>query len=273
MGKIRLALTPVEREWQNVPLYVTARGLTTSAIPYDERMLQLDLDCIAHVLDISVSNGQTRSIPLIPTLCVADFYERVMAALTELGIHVKIWPMPVEVPNPIRCTDDRVHATYDPRAVNRFWTVLVRIATVFSEYRASFRGRHTPVQFFWGSFDLAYARFSGQPAGAPPNADRMTRIAMDAQEISAGFWPGDQRYPEPAVYCYAYPKPTGIESSKIRPAAAFWSDQLGEFLLPYEDIRSAPSPREALLDFLISTYDAGTKLAGWDRSALDGTAR
>lgn len=273
MGKIRLARTPVEREWANVPLYLTARGLTTSAIPYEERMLQLDLDCISHALEIRVSDGQVRSIALIPALCVADFYDQVMTALTALGITVRIWPMPVEVANPIRCSDDRVHASYDPEYAHRFWTILVRIGGVFAAHRASFRGRHTPVQFFWGTFDLSYVRFSGRAAEPPPNADPIRAVAMDAEEISVGFWPGDDRFPEPALFCYAYPKPEGFERAAIRPEAAFWSSEMGEFVLPYEDIRNAPSPRSAILDFLDSAYDAGATLGRWDRAALDRSPR
>lgn len=273
MGKIRLALAPMEREWANVPLYLTARGLTTSAIPYDERMLQLELDCISHTLEISVSDGQVRSIPLIPALCVADFYDRVMTALDALGIAVRIWPMPVEIANPIRCTDDRQHASYDPEYAHRFWTILVRVGTVFAEHRASFRGRHTPVQFFWGTFDLNYVRYSGRPAEPPPNADAIRSVAMDAEEISVGFWPGDDRFPEAALFCYAYPKPAGFEHAAIAPPAAFWSEEMGEFMLRYEDLRSAPSPRAAIAAFLESAYDAGAALGGWDRAVLDGAQK
>jgi hypothetical protein len=265
VGKIRLALAPLEREWANVPLYLTPRGFTTSAMPYGEQLLQIDFDFVRHAIDITSSDGRARSIALLPARCVADIYAEIMAALAALDVHVKIWPMAVEVANPTRCDEDRVHASYDPEYVQRFCQALARIGSVFIEYRAPYRRRHTLVQFFWGSFDLAYGRFSGGDADPPPNADPMMRIAMDAQEIAAGFWPGDDRFPEPAFYCYAYPKPNGIEQAAIRPSAATWHAGLGEFVLRYDDVRNAPSPRAALLEFLTSTYDAASKLAGWDR--------
>jgi hypothetical protein len=265
VGKVRLALAPLERNWANVALYVTARGLTTSAMPYGERFVQIDFDFVEHTIAIAESGGGARSIALLPARCVADIYAEIMGALDALGVPVKIWPVTVEVPNPTRCDEDRVHDSYDPEYVRRFHRALVCMGTVFTEHRAPYRGRHTPIDFFWGSFDLAYARFSGRDADPPPNGDRMMRIAMDAQEIAAGFWPGDDRFPEPAFYCYAYPKPDGIEQTAIHPAPATWNAALGEFVLRYDDVRSAPSPRAALLDFLTSTYDASMKLAGWSR--------
>lgn len=271
LGKIRLALTPLEREWANVPLYLTARGLTTSAIPYRERAFQLDLDCVSHTLEIAVSDGRTRSLPLIPALSVADFYLRVMTALHGLGIEVRIRPLPAEVKDAIPLDQDRSHASYDPEYVQRFWSILVAIGAVFAEHRAPFRGRHTAVQFFWGTFDLAYVRFSGRPAQPPPNADVIMRVAMDAEEISAGFWPGDERFPEPAFFSYAYPRPPKLEGAALRPAGAFWNEALGLFMLRYDDVRSAPSPRAALRAFLTSTYEAGATFGGWDRAELDGS--
>jgi hypothetical protein len=269
LGKVRLALTPFEREWANVPLSLTARGLTSGLIPAGERAVQLELDCVAHSLDISVTDGQTRSLPLVPALPVADFYERVMTALRTLGTDVRIWPVPVEVPNPIRFTDDRIHASYDAEYVNRFWRLLTRVYAEFAEFRAPFRGRHTPVQFFWGTFDLAYVRYSGRPADPPPNADSIMRAAMDAQEYCAGFWPGDDRFPEPAFFSYAYPKPPGFESAPAGPAGTFWNAAIGLYLLRYDDVRRASSPSDAILDFLQSTYDAAATLGEWDRSALE----
>jgi hypothetical protein len=271
VGKVRLALAPLERAWANVPLYVAPRGFTTSAMPYGDRLMQIDFDFVRHAIDITSSDGRSRSVSLLPALCVADVYSEIMGALAALDVRVKIWPMAVEVANPIRCDEDRVHASYDPEYVQRFCQVLARIDAVFMEYRAPYRGRHTALDFFWGSFDLAYVRFSGRDADPPPNADRMMRIAMDAQEIAAGFWPGDDRLPEPAFYCYAYPKPDGIEQAQIRPAAAGWHAGLGEFVLRYEDVRTAPSPRAALLDFLTSAYGAAAKLAGWDGSVERST--
>lgn len=262
VGKIRLALTPLEPQWANVPLYVTARGLTTSAMPYDDRILQIDFDFIAHKVDVAVSDGGVRSIPLVPAKSVADFYHEVMGALRALGIVVSIWPVSVEVPNPMRFSEDTAHASYDSEYVNRFWRVLLQADTVLKAHRAPFRGRHTQVQFFWGTFDLAYARFSGNPA-APPNDEVIMRVAMDAEEVCAGFWAGDERFPEPAFWCYAYPKPEGLEGARVAPGPAFWSAKMGEFLLRYEDVRTSKSPRETLREFFTSTYLAGSTLAKW----------
>lgn len=270
IGKIRLALTPVEREWANVPLAPAARGLTTGAIPYGDKLLEIDLDFHAHAVNLRLSDGTSRSIALVPALCVADFYERVMSALRALSVDVRIWPKAVEVPKPIDCSTDRTHDAYDPEAVQRFWTVMAGVISTFSAHRAAFRGRHTPLQFFWGTFDLAYVRYSGRPASPPPNADTIMRVAMDAEEIAAGFWPGDDRFPEPAFFCYAYPKPAELERARIGPASAFWSETMGEFVLRYEDVRAAPSPRAAILEFLSTTYDTAATLARWDRDALDG---
>ena len=263
MGKIRLALTPREPQWANVPLVITALGLGTGAMKSGDRTFELELDCVSHALEVRVSDGRRKSIALVPALCVADFYAQLMTTLATLGLHVNIWPMPVEVQNPIRCTDDREHSAYDPEYVNRFWRVLTTIAPVFAEHRAPFRHKHTVLQFFWGSFDLAYVRYSGKDLAPMPNADFITRIAMDSEEVSAGFWPGDDRFPEPAFYSYTFPKPTGIEQETVAPERAFWHDKLGEFILRYEDVRTAADPRATLLAFLRSTYEAGSHRAGW----------
>jgi hypothetical protein len=264
MGKIRLALTPREPQWANVPLVITARGFTTGAMQCGDRTFSIDLDCVMHALDIIVSDGGHTSIALVPALCVADFYAALTGALRTLGLPVKIWPMPVEVPNPIRCTDDREHSEYDPAAVNRFFHALTTIASIFAEHRAPFRHKHTPLQFFWGSFDLAYVRYSGKQLEPLANADFITRLAMDSEEISAGFWPGDDRFPEPAFYCYAFPKPAGMEQASIAPQAAQWHDKLGEFILRYEDVRTSRDPRATLLQFLSSAYSVSAKLARWE---------
>ena len=262
VGKIRLALTPIEPEWANVPLYVTPRGLTTSAIPYGERIFQIDFDFIAHRVDIVVSDGQSRSIALIPPKSVSDFYHELMGAARALQIVAAVSPMAVEVPNRMRFTEDTAHASYDPEYANRFWRVLVQADAALKVHRAPFRGRHTPVQFFWGTFDLAYARFSGRPA-TPPSNDTIIRVAMDAEEVCAGFWPGDERFPEPAFWCYAYPKPEGLEQASIAPNTAFWSTEMGEFLLRYEDVRTSKSPRDVLREFFTSTYHTCSTLARW----------
>ncbi|HEY0797679.1 MAG TPA: DUF5996 family protein [Candidatus Baltobacteraceae bacterium] len=263
VGKIRLRLAPLEPQWANVPLYLTSRGLTTSPIQYGERTFTIDFDFVAHNVDVIASDGLARSIALVPQLSVAEFYDALMSALQALDIEVKIWTMPVEIPNPIRFTEDRVHATYDAVQVNRFWRVLAQIDSALKVHRAPFRLRHTQVQFFWGSFDLAYARFSGRPA-TPPSDDSIMRTAMDAEEICAGFWPGDARFPEPAFWCYAYPKPDGLEQATIGPKAAYWNPSMGEFMLRYEDVRSADSPEAAIGEFLATTYDACSQLAKWE---------
>jgi hypothetical protein len=265
VGKVRLALMPLERGWNNVPFYLTARGLTTGAMPSDGGVTQIDFDFHRHAIEIVRSDGRMRSIALVPPRCVADVYAEFVDALRALDIAVTLWPMAVEVANPVRLDTDREHASYAAADVERFFDALARIGAVFTEHRAAYRARHTPVQLFWGSFDLAYVRFSGRDAAPPPNADPILRVAMDAEEIAAGFWPGDERFPEAAFYCYAYPKPAGIESAVIRPSAAGWNAQLGEWVLRYDDVRTAASPRAALLEFLGSTYDAAAALAGWDR--------
>jgi hypothetical protein len=260
-GKVKLALAPAEPEWAHAAFYVTVRGLGSGPLPYGERTLGLDFDFISHEFRVLSSDGAIRSIPLGPG-SVATFYLEVMAALRSLDAEVRISTMPQEVPTPIPFDADYVHASYDPRQAQRFWQTLARIDSVFKRHRAPFRGCHTPVHFFWGSFDLAYERFSGRAAAPPPHADAIARASMDAEGIAAGFWPGDARFPEPAFYCYAYPKPAGLEAAAIEPAAAFWSADLGEFLLRYEDVRTAAAPREEIARFLASTYDACAKLAG-----------
>jgi hypothetical protein len=262
-GKIRLALAPAEPEWAHVPLYVTARGLTTSPMPAGERVFQIDFDFVSHKVDIAVSDGRMRSIALVPQLSVADFYQAVMNALKALAVDVHISTLPSEVSDPIRFPEDRVHASYDPGYVNRFWRILAQVDAVFKEHRAPFRRRHTLVQFFWGTFDLAYARFSGRPA-TPPSNDVIMRSAMDAEEICAGFWPGDERFPEPAFWSYAYPKPAGVEALAVTPSTTYWDEKLGLFILRYEDVRKVPSPRAAILEFLSSTYDGCSALAKWN---------
>lgn len=260
-GKIRLALSPAEPEWAHVALYVTPHGLTSGPIPFRERTFQIDFDFVEHEVRIAVSDGRVRTIELVPR-SVADFYALLMQTLADLSIDVRVWPMPVEVPNPIRFDEDRTHASYDPEAARRFALVLTHVDAALREHRAPFRKRHTLVQFFFGTFDLAYARFSGRPA-TPPSDDVIMRGAMDAEEICAGFWPGDERFPEPAFWCYAFPRPPGSENLAVRPSAAFWSDAMGEYLLRYEDVRTAPSPEAALREFFTSTYEGYARLADW----------
>ena len=262
VGKLRLALSPPEPEWGHVALYVTSRGLTTGPIPYRDRTFQVDFDFIEHRVKLETNDGQIQTIELVSG-AVCDFYDAMMHSLAALGIEVKMWPVPCEIPNPVRFTADTAYAPYEREPVHRFWKALSAIDSVFKEHRAPFRGRHTPVHFFWGSFDLAYSRYSGLPADPPPNSGIIMRKAMDAQEVSAGFWAGDERYADPAFYYYAYPKPDAIERARISPSPAGWNTDLGEFILPYAEVRNATSPRAALLEFLGSSYEVCTQLAGW----------
>ena len=271
VGKIRLAQTPLVNHWWNVPLYVSARGLTTSAMPYRDRIFEIEFDFIDHRLLIECSDGASKTLALRPQ-SVADSYREVMAAMHELGLDVKIWTMPVEVPNPIRFEDDVTHASYDPECANRFWRALVRIDDVFKEFRSRFIGKVSPVHFWWGSFDHAVTRFSGRRAPARPDADLINREAYSHEVISHGFWPGNKDM-EAAFYSYTAPEPAGLSETvaqgKIRPAKAFYSSEMKEFFLLYEDVRKSESPEQTLMDFCQSTYEAGANLANWDRVALE----
>jgi len=268
VGKVRLRLTPLVNHWWNVPLYVTARGLTTSLIPYGENSFELWFDFLRHQLVLDTNDGATKTLALRP-IAVADFYEEFMSMLRGAGIEVRIWRMPVEIPNPIRFDQDRVNASYDPQAVEKFWRILLSVDSVFHEFRARFIGKCSPVHFFWGSFDLAVTRFSGRRAPDRPGADAMTREAYSHEVSSVGFWPGSGEIKEVAFYSYTAPEPQGFKQARVRPDAAFYQQQLGEFLLMYEDVRRAPSPTAALLDFCQSTYEAGASLGNWDRKALE----
>src|SRR5580704_7397510 len=273
IGKIRLARAPWLNHSWHVTLYVTARGLTTSPIPDGTRSFQIDFDLIDHDLRISTSDGATRSFALAGQ-SVASFYAAVMAALAELGIHIAIDEMPSELPEPIRFSEDRKHASYDPDAVRRFFQILVNVDRVFKQFRTGFLGKASPVHFFWGSFDLAVTRFSGRraprhPGGEPHLSDDVACEAYSHEESSAGFWPGSGAIDYPAFYSYAYPEPAGFRATKIRPDAAFFSDALGEFILPYDAVRTAAEPDRALLEFLQSSYEAAANAANWDRDALE----
>jgi hypothetical protein len=268
VGKVRLALAPPEPEFSHVTLYVTARGLTTSPMPCGNRTIQIDFDFIAHKLIIQTSDGDIRTIALVPR-AVAEFYKEFLALLGELKIDVKISPIPQEVVDVTPFDQDTKHASYDADSVQRFWRVLRSVDTVLKRHRAPFRGRHSPVHFFWGSFDMCYDRFSGRPASPPPGANYLFRKSLDAEQIYTGFWPGDARFPEPAFASYVYPKPEGIEYASIRPSSASWNAQLGEFVLRYEDMRTSASPEDTLMEFLRSTYDVSANLAKWDRKNFD----
>jgi hypothetical protein len=267
-GKIRLALSPRINHWWEVALYVTSRGLTTSPIPYKDGIFEVQFDFFKHLAVIQTSRGREETIELKPRT-VADFYAAFMAALRELGIEVKIWTMPVEVPDPIAFESDTRHAAYDPEYAHRFWRVLVSCDSVFKEFRSRFIGKDSPVHFFWGSFDLCVTRFSGRRAPEKPQADPVTREAYSHEVISAGFWPGGGEVKGPAFYAYAAPEPEGFAQQAVQPSAAFYHPQMKEFLLMYDDVRRASSPRDALLSFLQSTYEAGANLAKWDRKELE----
>jgi hypothetical protein len=268
VGKVRLALSPPVNHWWEVPLYVNARGLTTSAIPYGDGIFEVRFDFIEHKLEIATSWGPTKTLLLKPQ-SVADFYSLFMSALRMAGIEVKIWTMPCEVPNPVRFEADTQHASYDPEYAHRFWQILILSGNVFQEFRAGFIGKDSPIHFFWGSFDLCVTRFSGRRAPERLGADSVTREAYSHEVISAGFWPGGGDIKGAAFYAYAAPEPAGFSEQKVQPATAFYHPELKEFLLMYDDVRGAASPRQALLTFLQSTYAAGANLAKWDRKELE----
>jgi hypothetical protein len=268
VGKIRLEQTPLLNHWWNVALYVTARGLTTSAIPYGERTFEIAFDFIDHTLNIRTSNGATRQLRLEPR-SVAAFYHEVMRLLHELDIEVKIWTMPVEIPDPVAFEKDEIHASYDADYANRFWRILLQSVKVFEEFRSRFTGKCSPVHFFWGSFDLAVTRFSGRRAPERPGADPITREAYSHEVISHGFWPGSGPVQAAAFYAYAAPEPPALSEEKIRPEKAFYHTEMKEFLFYYDDVRQAASPENALMEFLQSTYEAGARLAHWDRASLE----
>ena len=267
-GKVRLKQSPAINHWWGTALYVTANGLTTSPVPYGQGSFEIQFDFVQHKLVIETSSGDIREFKLEPQ-SVAEFYWKFMAALHDLGIDVHIYTMPAEFPDPIRFDQDTVHASYDAEAVGRFWRILQWSDTVFKEFRAGFIGKASPVHFFWGSFDLAATRFSGRPAPPRPGADPVTAEAYSHEVSSAGFWPGGAGVDGPAYYAYAAPEPSGFSQYKVQPEAAFYHPELHEFLLMYDDVRGAPSPKDALLQFLQSTYEAAANLGNWDRKALE----
>jgi hypothetical protein len=268
VGKIRKTLTPLINHWWNVTLYVTARGLTTSPIPYAARTFEIHFDFIDHKLDILTSDGQTKQIALAPK-SVAQFYRELMESLHALGIDVTIHATPDEVANPMPFAEDITHKSYDPDSVHTFWRILVSVDTVFKEFRARFIGKCSPVHFFWGSFDLAVTRFSGRRAPERPGADSITREAYSHEVISAGFWPGGGEIKGPAFYAYAAPQPPGFKTARVQPEAAFYHGGMSEFFLMYDDVRRSESPETILLNFLESTYAAAADLAKWDRASLE----
>ena len=268
VGKIRLAQTPLVNHWWNVPLYVSARGLTTTAMPYNEIFFEMEFDFIDNRLLIECSHGATATVALQPK-SVAKFYDETMAALREVGVEVHIWKMPVEIPDPIPFDQDEQHASYDREYVERFWRILRSSERLMQEFRSRFIGKSSPVHFFWGSFDLAVTRFSGRPAPPRPDADVITREAYSHEVISHGWWPGQGPLGKPAFYSYTAPAPEGLSAAKVRPEQVFYNNDMGLFLLLYEDMRSAPDPDATLMEFLQSTYEAGANLAKWDRASLE----
>jgi Family of unknown function (DUF5996) len=272
VGKVRLKLCPLVNHWWNVPFYVTARGMTTSAMPYTRGTIpgtvEVRFDFIEHKLALETSEGRVAAIAL-QAQSVADFYKKFMAALAELGVACKIWTTPSEIPDPIPFERDQVHAAYDPEAVHKFWRILVWVDPILKEFRAGFLGKVSPVHFFWGGFDLAVTRFSGRRAPERPGADAITREGYSHEVSSAGFWPGGGDIKGPAFYSYAAPEPSGFAERRVRPEAAFYHPQLKEFLLMYDDVRAAADPKAALMEFLHSTYDAAAELGNWDRKSLE----
>jgi hypothetical protein len=271
IGKVRMARTPFVNHWWNVPLYVTARGLTTSLIPDGDRGFEIDLDLVDHRLDIRVSDGTDRSLALEPR-SVADFYAEVMARLDELGLSTEIWTMPVEIEGAIPFDTDHEHASYDADQVHRFWQILVQSQRVIGQFRRRFVGKTSPTHLFWGALDLASTRFSGRgaplhPGGAPNCGPHVMHEAYSHEVSSAGYWPGPDG--EGVYYSYAYPEPSGYRDATAGPDGARFDEALGEFVLPYTVVRTAADPDAVLLDFLQATYEAAADAGGWDRSSLE----
>ena len=266
VGKIRLSLMPLQNHWWNVALYLNARGLTTSPMPYQGRAFEIQFDFIDHRLELRTSEGQKRGFALAPK-SVAAFYRELFSLLQEAGIQVEINPKPQEIANPIPLDQDEIHAAYDAEYVNRLWRILLSIDFVLQEFRARFLGKSSPVHFFWGSFDLACTRFSGRPA--PPRKGIITSEAYSHECSSVGWWPGGGNLKDSAFYAYIAPEPTGYGTQRILPNSAFYDNNLHEFLLPYEDVRRTKSPASEILQFAQAAYEAGANLAKWNRAALE----
>ena len=273
VGKIKLATLPwVNHSW-HVTLYITPKGLTTHNMPYKNENFQVDFNFIEHQLRITTDKGEIRKFNLYG-ISVTDFYKKIFEALDDLGIEVKIKPVPVELANPIPFKEDTVHATYDKEQVTAFHNALLKIQDVFMKFRSGFKGKCSPVHFFWGGFDLALSFFSGRrapkhPGGVPGMPDWVAEEAYCREVSSAGFWTGNDTFPEPAFYCYLYPEPDGYKTAKVKPSAAYYNNTLGEFILPYSAVQQSENPGKDLLEFLRSTYGAGADLAKWDREILE----
>lgn len=276
VGKTRLALAPMMNHWWQSTLYVSSRGMTTSAMPYRGGLLEAEFDFMSHSLALHTSEGESRTIPLLARP-VAEFYADYRNVLHDLGVEVRMYPVPSEVQGAIPFSEDRTHVAYDPDAAHRFWRVLIQADRVLKEFRGRFIGKCSPVHFFWGAFDLACTRFSGRrapehPGGIPNCPDYVTREAYSHECISAGWWPGGGPVADAAFYCYAYPEPLGYADAVVLPAEASYDRKLREFILPYEAVRTAAQPDELLMDFFQSTYEAAAELGRWDRAALERSA-
>jgi Family of unknown function (DUF5996) len=268
VGKTRLGLTPIQNHWWNVPLYVTARGLSTSAMPVGQgQLLDVEFDFLSHELLCRKSDGETRKLEL-RAMAVAEFFAQFRRTLAGMGVDIEIDPVPCEVPKPVPFHHDLVHASYDRDAVSVFWRVLVIADTLLKRFSTAFYGKISPVHFFWGSFDLAVTRFNGHKAPPRPGADRIQAEAYSHQVISMGFWPGNGGYGQAAFYAYAAPSPDGLDKCTLRGKGSF-NPKLGEFLLDYSDARATANPAETVLTFLEETYSAAANLANWDRANLD----
>jgi len=275
VGKVRMELTPRVNHWWNVPLYVSARGLTTSIIPYGKSGFEMEFDFLAHQLVVRTIDSGSKTVALAPR-SVADFYRETMSTLRALGIEVKIWTLPVEVPDPIPFDKDNVHASYDAAAVQKLWRILVSADEVLKVFRSRFIGKSSPVHFFWGGFDMAVTRFSGRRAPERNDPDpvlrKIMREAYSHEVISAGWWPGTGDMTGSAFYSYAAPMPEGFSAQPVRPPVAFYHKELGEFVLNYDDVRGAQSPTTMLLEFFQTVYEAGATTGKWERAALEGAA-
>jgi hypothetical protein len=273
VGKIRLAHASMINHWWQVPLYVTCRGLTTSPIPYGAESFQIDFDFIDHRLILQTSEGAIETVQLGPR-SVADFYAEVMSRLRQLGLETRIWTMPVEIADAIPFEQDHTHASYDPEYVHRFWRILLQVDRILTRFRGQFLGKVSPVHFFWGSFDIAVTRFSGRVAppltSQSPNLGAWVMQEAYSHEVSSvGFWPGNGGFGKAAFYSYAYPEPPGFASAPVSPSATYYDPALGQFILPYDALRQAPSPDDELMNYLLGTYQAAADLGRWDRAALE----
>jgi hypothetical protein len=268
VGKLKVELAPFQNQLWHTALHLTEHGLTTGPIPCGSGAIQVDFDFAEHHLIIAANRGGRKVVPLYPR-SVANFYEETMACLTALGIDVRINPLPQELPNPIPFQEDTVHASYDPEAVERWWRVVSSSARVLWEHRAHFTGKASPVHFFWGGFDLTATRHNGEPAPVAPGSGYIYRVAENEKNWAGGFWTGGSPVEEPVYYAYMVPKPDGFEAALVEPTDAFWSAELGEFVLPYDAVRGANDPAAALMAFLQSTYVKSADLAGWDRERLE----